>query len=93
MVRYGIIGSGMMAQEHMRNLAMIEGAEVTGIADPDEGMRLAACKAAPDAAAFSDYKELLSADISDAYLIARPNDLHHKMMQDVLPTGKPILCE
>jgi predicted dehydrogenase len=93
MVRYGIIGSGMMAQEHMRNLAMIEGAEVTGIADPDERMRIAAGKIAPDAASFADYKELLSTDLCDAYLIAGPNDLHHQMMQDVLPTGKPILCE
>ena len=93
MVRYGIIGSGMMAQEHMRNLALIEGAQVTGIADPNEGMRFAASKIAPDAAAFTDYKELLSADLCDAYLIAGPNDLHHQMMQDVLPTGKPILCE
>ena len=93
MVRYGIIGSGMMAQEHMRNLALIEGAQVTGIADPNEGMRFAASKIAPDAAAFTDYKELLSADLCDVYLIAGPNDLHHQMMQDVLPTGKPILCE
>ena len=33
-LRYGIIGSGMMGIEHMLNIAAIDGAEVTAIADP-----------------------------------------------------------
>ena len=33
-VRYGIIGSGMMGLEHLRNLQAIEGAVVTAVADP-----------------------------------------------------------
>ena len=40
--RYAIIGSGMMGQEHIRNIALLPDAEVTAIADPDEGMRHAA---------------------------------------------------
>ena len=38
-LRYGLIGSGMMGQEHIRNLALLEGVEVTAIADPDDAMR------------------------------------------------------
>ena len=93
MIRYGIIGSGMMAQEHIRNLALIEGAEVAAFADPDATMRAAAADQAPAARAFGDYREMLSASLCDAYIIAGPNDLHFDMMKDVLPTGKPILCE
>jgi predicted dehydrogenase len=93
MVRYGLIGAGMMAQEHMRNLALIDGAEVSAFADPDAGMRQVTQSVAPTAQAFTDYKDLLSADLCDAYLIAGPNDLHHQMLRDVLHTNKPILCE
>ena len=38
-LRYGLIGSGMMGQEHIRNLNLLEGCTVTAVADPDEGMR------------------------------------------------------
>ena len=41
-LRYGLIGSGMMGQEHIRNLNLLEGCEVTAVADPDEGMRIRA---------------------------------------------------
>lgn len=93
MVRYGLIGAGMMAQEHIRNLALIDGAEVTAFADPDEGMRSLTQHAAPGATAFGDYKDMLSAGNCDAYLIVGPNDMHHAMLLDVLQTNKPILCE
>lgn len=93
MVRYGLIGAGMMAQEHIRNLALIEGAEVSAFADPNEGMRQVTQNAAPGAKAFTDYKDMLSEGQCDAYLIAGPNDLHHEMLKDVLHTNKPILCE
>ncbi|MCJ7670904.1 MAG: Gfo/Idh/MocA family oxidoreductase, partial [Acidimicrobiia bacterium] len=33
-VRYGIIGCGMMGQEHLRNLVALPGARVTALADP-----------------------------------------------------------
>lgn len=92
-IRYGLIGAGMMAQEHLRNLALIPTAEVTALADPDAGMRARAGALAADAKLYSDYKELLSGDLCDTYLIAGPNDLHHQMMLDVMATGKPILCE
>lgn len=92
-LRYGIIGAGMMGQEHMRNLDLLEGVKVTALADPDEGMLGAAAKLAPGAEKWSDYKGMLSADVVDVYLVATPNDLHHAHLGDVLATGKPILAE
>jgi myo-inositol 2-dehydrogenase/D-chiro-inositol 1-dehydrogenase len=39
-IRYGIIGSGMMGQEHIRNdRLLMDGARATAVCDPDEGMR------------------------------------------------------
>ena len=38
-VRYGIIGSGMMGTEHMRNIAAVDGGVVTAYADDHEQSR------------------------------------------------------
>ena len=93
-VRYGLIGTGMMGQEHARNIALIDGTQITAYADTSEQMRSAAAAALPETArGFADYRELLSADLCDAYVIAGPNDLHHGMLLDVMPTNKPVLCE
>ena len=93
-LRYGLIGAGMMGQEHIRNIALLEGATVSALADPDDGMRARAADLTVDAPRlFHDYREMLSADSCDIYLIAAPNDLHFGMMRDVLGTGKAILCE
>lgn len=92
-LRYGLIGSGMMGQEHIRNLNLLEGCAVTAVADPDEGMRNQSAATAGGALAFADYKEMLSAGVCDALLIGAPNDTHHGILMDVLDTSLPILCE
>ncbi len=91
-IRYGIIGSGMMGQEHMRNIALLDGAHISAVCDPHEGMRTQA-QALTGAEAFSEHHALLAADICDAYVLAAPNDLHAGLMRDLLATDKPILCE
>lgn len=93
-IRYGIIGTGMMGCEHLRNLAMLPGAVVTAIADPHEPSRTAAlATAGPDVTLYSDYRELLAAAPIDAVVIATPNHTHHDVLADVLPTGKHVLVE
>lgn len=93
-IRYGLIGSGMMGQEHLRNLALLDGVEVTALADPNAEMRAqAAALAGPQAQVFADYRQLLAADLCDALVVASPNDAHHAMMLDLLDTPHAILCE
>ncbi|MDE0530545.1 MAG: Gfo/Idh/MocA family oxidoreductase [Albidovulum sp.] len=93
-VRYGIIGAGMMGAEHIRNISLLEDASVAGLADSDPSMlEMSAELAGGRGAAYSDYRDLLAADICDAYVVATPNDTHHDIMLDVLEAKKPILCE
>ena len=93
-IRYGLIGSGMMGQEHIRNLNLLDGCAVTAIADPDEGMRALSVQTAGGAArAFADYRDMLSAGLCDALVIVSPNDTHHGILLNILDTGLPILCE
>ena len=93
-LRYGLIGAGMMGQEHIRNIALLDGVRVAAVADPDDRMRAASSElAGPGCTAFSDHRDLLAAEPCDAWIIAAPNDLHHPILLDALETAKPILCE
>lgn len=92
-LRYALIGAGMMGHEHIRNLTLLDGVTISAFAEPDAGMRATAQGLAPDARRFEDYREMLSADLADVYLIVTPNDMHADHLRDVMATGKPILCE
>lgn len=94
MLRYGLIGAGMMGQEHIRNVALLEDCEVVAVADPDEGMRETAVRASEGrAASFADHREMLASAPFDALVIASPNDTHRDILLDVLDTDLPILVE
>jgi len=94
--RYGIIGSGLMGQEHIRFLNRMDGVAVTAVADPDPGMRDEAARLA-GAEAFSDHRTLLSKavskDLIDALIISSPNHTHHDIAIDAMATDLPILVE
>ncbi len=93
-IRYGLIGAGMMGQEHIRNIALLEGCEVTAIADPNEAMRASSIDATNGTAGgFSDHRQLLSSGLCDALVIATPNDTHHSILLDTMSSELPILCE
>ncbi len=93
-VRYGIIGSGMMGQEHIRNIEMLPGGVVAAVADPDEGMRQSAKALAGECcAAYGDHRQMLSKGGIDALLIASPNHTHIDVLRDVMASDLPILAE
>lgn len=92
--RYGIIGSGMMGQEHIRNIALLDGAEIVAVNDPHEGMRTAgALLAGETCASYETHRQLLNGADCDAYVIASPNHTHFEILSDLLSTGRPILAE
>lgn len=93
-IRYGLIGAGMMAQEHIRNLNLLDGAKVVAVADPSEEMcQTASALTSDPIRTYSEYGQMVSDDICDAYIVVSPNDTHHKILLDVLPKNKPIMCE
>lgn len=93
-LRYGLIGSGMMGQEHIRNLNLLDGCHVAAIADPNPDMRALSVKTAGGTAkAFEGHREMLKSADLDALVIVSPNDTHHDVLVDALDSGLPILCE
>ncbi|MFO7591226.1 MAG: Gfo/Idh/MocA family oxidoreductase [Acidimicrobiia bacterium] len=95
-VRYGVIGCGMMGQEHLRNLVALPGATVTALADPHpesirESLAALGSEAAPDVHA--DHRSLLAADSCDAVVVATPNMTHAAVLEDVLDADVHVLVE
>lgn len=96
-VRYGLVGTGMMGVEHLHNLAVTPGAVVTAIADPVETSLGWARKALGDKAegvrAFADSAELARSGEVDAVIVASPNNTHRQVLEPLFDAGLPILCE
>jgi predicted dehydrogenase len=93
-IKIGIIGAGMMGQEHIQNFNLLDGACVTALADSDADMLKKSadmCDTNPHVTA--DYETLLADDSLDALVIATPNFHHINVLRDALGAGKPILCE
>jgi myo-inositol 2-dehydrogenase / D-chiro-inositol 1-dehydrogenase len=96
-MRYGIIGCGMIAQEHIRNLALIDGAEVVAIAEP-----IAECismtkstlgAASEDLRVYADASELAKDRNLDAVIVSSPNFTHRSVLEPLFDTDLHILCE
>ena len=95
-IRYGLIGAGHMAREHVRNLALIPGSEIVAISDPEPSSREATqAEIGHEVAQFADHRELLTARLVDAVVIASPNDTHLGILRDIFTSGQslPVLVE
>lgn len=99
-VRYGVIGTGMMGCEHIANIAALDGASVTAICDPHEPSLAKARQAAATAdngagppAEFSDDRALIDSGLCDAVVIATPNHRHVAPLLNAMAAGLHVLVE
>lgn len=87
----------MMGREHMRNLALVEGAELVAIADPDAGSRdeaqAEADRLGQQVQLFEDSGRMLSEAKPDAVIIASPNFTHFDAVRPVMDAGCAVLLE
>ena len=49
MINYGIIGCGMMGHEHLNNIKLLAGTNISVIFEPNKDMAQSALKVAPEA--------------------------------------------
>ena len=75
-MRYGLIGCGMMGQEHLRNIALLDDAEVVAIYEPDGGMRALAAQLVPGAQMVGSVAAVLAVEEVNCVLIVSPNFMH-----------------
>jgi predicted dehydrogenase len=84
----------MMGQEHLRNIALLPGARVAAIYEPNE-LQAAASKAiAPNAKLVGSVPELLAMEEINCLLIVSPNHMHIAQFQEIAATRPlPLLIE
>ena len=96
-LRVGLIGTGMMGCEHLRNLMGLHSVAITAVSDPNEEPLRWATKTLGDransATQFTSHEDLLASGLVDAVLVASPNYTHKLILDDILSTDVPVLVE
>ena len=96
-VRVGVIGTGMMGCEHLKNFMGIPNVAITAISDPNEEPRqwaeLTLGESWQGVQSFSDHRELLNSGAVDAVVVASPNFTHKAILDDIFETSLPVLVE
>lgn len=96
-LRVGLIGTGMMGCEHLRNLMGLDSVAITAVSDPNEEPLRWATKTLGDRAKsvtqFTSHEDLLASGLVDAVLVASPNYTHKSILDDILSTSIPVLVE
>ena len=92
--RYGLIGCGMMGQEHLRNIALLSGVEVAAVFEPDPKMHDISKRLAPQARMVKRIEEVFATPGLDAVLITSPNHYHAaQIAMAIAQSPVPILVE
>ena len=84
----------MMAHEHINNIKLLPGAQVTHVFDPVDELAQSCAKLAGGAAVADSLETLLADEGLDALVIVSPNYLHVAQLTQIAQTRNiPILCE
>lgn len=92
-IRIGIMGTGRIVAQWMRDVAGMEGTEVTAIASRDGERARKAAQQHGIALSFGSYEAMLAADVCDAVYIATPHTMHRDCAMLAMRAGKHVLCE
>lgn len=86
---YGIIGCGMMGQEHLRNIALLPDTDVSVIFEPDAEMAETSRKFAPNAQFVDSIDAVLDTENLDCLIIVSPNFLHLEQLE-IIAAKRPL---
>jgi predicted dehydrogenase len=89
MLRYGIVGAGVVVPMHLEGIAALDDVELVGISAPDGAHALAE---EAGTQAFTDNAELFSLGL-DVAVICTPHPSHPALAIEALATGAHVLCE
>lgn len=90
-MKVGVIGAGIMGENHIRTYSQISGVELVGIADIDK-KRVDSLGKKYNTEGFTDYREMLKREL-DAVSIVVPTTLHMPVALDVIDKGVNLLVE
>lgn len=92
MVRFGVIGSGWIAEEFVKGTQLVDGLEFAAMYSRTAEKGKSFAEKFADVPVYTDINEFAESDI-DAVYIASPNLLHYEQSRLMLEHGKHVLCE
>ncbi len=92
MVKFGVIGSGWIAEEFVKGASLVDGLVFSAMYSRTQEKGTAFAEKFGGAAVYTDINEFAKSDI-DAVYIASPNSLHYSQSKLMLENGKHVLCE
>ena len=95
-VNVGIIGCGGIGQnKHMPSLSKIENVRLVAFCDivPERAQMCKEKFGTPDAAVYTDYRELLKDETIEVVHVLTPNREHAEISVAALKAGKHVMCE
>ncbi|MBU2669304.1 Gfo/Idh/MocA family oxidoreductase [Actinoplanes bogorensis] len=93
MLRVGVIGTGMIGQDHIRRMtSVLAGVRVTAVTDVDAAVA-ASVAASIGAASFPDGASLIVSDDVDAVVVCSWGPTHEEYVLAAIAAGKPVFCE
>ncbi len=92
MIKFGIVGLGVISNTHIQALKEIEGVTVRGVFDRSQ-QRMIEVARETGARTYASYEELLADGEIDAVCICTPSGLHAKQAIQALQSGKHVVLE
>lgn len=93
MIKWGIVGAGNIAHSFSKDLALVNGGELTSVASRniEKAKAFAAEYGAPNA--YGSYEKLFESKTVDVIYIATPHTSHAKLSIAAMKAGIHVLCE
>jgi myo-inositol 2-dehydrogenase/D-chiro-inositol 1-dehydrogenase len=93
-VRVGVIGTGMIGQDHIRRITQVlTGGTVTAVNDVDAARAGHVAAGLPGTAVHATAADLIADDGVDAVLVASWGPAHEEQVLGAITAGKPVFCE
>jgi len=93
-INVGIIGLGMIGQDHIRRLTrVVGGAAVVAVTDVNAEQAARVADAVPGAKVFATGQELIAHDSVDAVVVCSWGPTHEEYVLASIAAGKPVFCE
>ncbi len=93
-VRVGVIGVGMIGQDHIRRITeVLPGGSVVAVTDVDAGRAAEVAAGLPGVSVHPAAADLIAARDVDAVLVASWGPAHEEQVLAAIDAGKPVFCE
>ena len=93
-VRVGVIGTGMIGQDHIRRITQVlSGGQIAAVTDVDAARAGQVAAGLPAATVHPTGQDLIADGGVDAVLVASWGAAHEEHVLAAISAGKPVFCE